>query len=187
MTVLARVPRRRVRPLAALAAGLVLLGAVIPGSLAQSPPPAAPPPEATAPAAPAPSSGLIGTLGTWIGRSADEVTAKFKGALPPAAVPAPAADPPEAAPPTPGAAGEPLLPALPGRMVSGRALCAPAANGAPDCKAAADTLCRSKGLGSGRSLASETAENCPVQVLLTGKRSPGDCRMETFVTRAVCQ
>lgn len=186
MIVLTRASRRRVRPLAALAGGLVLLEAVVSAGRAQSPPPVAPPPEAASPAAPAPSPGLIGTIGNWIGRSTDEVVTRFKGASPPPAAPAPAANPPEAAAPAPGAA-EPALPALPGRLVSGRVLCATAANGAPDCKAAADALCRSKGLGSGRSLGSETAENCPVQVLLTGKRSPGDCKMETFVTRAVCQ
>ncbi|TAK47532.1 MAG: hypothetical protein EPO23_10860 [Xanthobacteraceae bacterium] len=181
---------RRAHPRVAFAAGLAAFAAVPGMGLAQGPPLQNPPPSnspQTQAPLPAPPPGLIGTIGNWIGRSADDVAAKFNSARQSAPVPAPSAPVPEAKDP-PRPAGEPGPSLLPSAgVVTGRALCVTAANGAPDCKAAADELCRGKGMRSGRSLGSETSENCPVQVLVTGKRSPGDCRMETFVTRAVCQ
>ena len=78
--------------------------------------------------------------------------------------------------------------ARPSTMVSGRAACAVAANGAPDCKAGADKLCQSKGYKEGKSLDTDAAEKCSPKVYLPGyKRQPGDCRTENFVTRAVGQ
>ena len=78
--------------------------------------------------------------------------------------------------------------ARPSVMVSGRAACGVAANGAPDCKAGADKLCQSKGYKEGRSIDTDAAEKCSPLVYLPGhKRSPSDCRTENFVTRAVCQ
>lgn len=78
---------------------------------------------------------------------------------------------------------------LPGtRVASGRSLCVVAANGAPDCVTAAAALCKSKGFGGGASIATESGEKCPAQVWLSGRSPrPGECRMETFVTSAVCQ
>jgi hypothetical protein len=82
---------------------------------------------------------------------------------------------------------------LPGtRVVTGRERCAAAANGAPDCRAAADTACRSKGFASGRMLDTEQSRKCPTAAIisaLSDRRLPsaGDCTVETFVTRAVCQ
>jgi hypothetical protein len=74
------------------------------------------------------------------------------------------------------------------RIVTARQRCAPAANGAPDCQAAANAACRSKGFGSGRSVDIESAQKCPAHVWLS-RRAPaeGECALETFVTRAVCQ
>jgi hypothetical protein len=78
--------------------------------------------------------------------------------------------------------------ARPSTMVSGRAACTVAVNGAPDCKAGADRLCQSKGYKDGKSLDTDAAEKCSPKVYLPGyKRQPGDCRTENFVTRAVCQ
>jgi hypothetical protein len=78
--------------------------------------------------------------------------------------------------------------ARPSTMVSGRAACAVAANGASDCKAGADKLCQSKGYKEGKSLDISSAEKCSPKVYMPGyKRQPGDCRTENFVTRAVCQ
>jgi hypothetical protein len=74
------------------------------------------------------------------------------------------------------------------RIASGRSLCVVAANGAPDCGAAAAVLCKSKGMNGGTSVATESSERCPAQVLLSGRAPrPGECRMETFVTSAMCQ
>lgn len=73
-------------------------------------------------------------------------------------------------------------------MVSGRAVCPAAANGAPDCKAASDHLCKTKGYKEGKSLDIESSEKCSARVYLSGRTgTPGECRTENFVTRAVCQ
>jgi hypothetical protein len=74
------------------------------------------------------------------------------------------------------------------RVVAGRERCAIAANGAPDCQQAAEHVCRSKGFGSGASLDVQSAQKCPARVWLSGRSpEPGDCALESFVTRAVCQ
>ena len=78
--------------------------------------------------------------------------------------------------------------ARPSIMVSGRAACLVAANGAPDCKAGADRLCQSKGYKEGKSLDTDAAEKCSPKVYVPGyKRQPGDCKTENYVTRALCQ
>ena len=78
--------------------------------------------------------------------------------------------------------------AKPSTMVSGRAACLVAANGAPDCKSGADRLCQSKGFKEGNSLDTDAAEKCSPKVYLPGyKRQAGDCRTENYVTRALCQ
>ena len=78
--------------------------------------------------------------------------------------------------------------ARPSSMVSGRAACVVASNGAPDCKIGADRLCQSKGFKEGRSLDTDAAEKCSPLVYLPGhKRGPSDCKTENFVTRAICQ
>jgi hypothetical protein len=74
------------------------------------------------------------------------------------------------------------------RIVTGRERCVIAQNGVPDCRAAADAACRGKGFGSGRSLDTQSAQKCPARVWLSGRfPAEGDCQLETFVTRAVCQ
>ena len=73
-------------------------------------------------------------------------------------------------------------------MVTGRAICPISANGAPDCKTASDKLCQSKGFKDGKSLLTDSAETCSAKVLIPGRaRKPGDCRTDTYVTRALCQ
>lgn len=81
-----------------------------------------------------------------------------------------------------------INPMNPQTMVNGRVACPAAANGAPDCKAASDKLCKDKGYKEGKSLDIETAEKCSARVYLSGRTgAPGECRKENFVTRAVCQ
>lgn len=124
---------------------------------------------------PAPeNAGLLNTLGGWIRNSADGVSSGLKGTqqrlddLNKGAIDTIARLP---------SAG----------MATGRAACQVAANGAPDCYAAAETLCKGKGFNSGKSLLSESAETCKPRVLIPGyKRKEGDCRIDTFVTRASC-
>lgn len=78
--------------------------------------------------------------------------------------------------------------ARPGSIATGRVVCQVAANGAPDCKAAADKLCQSKGFVSGNSIESDAAESCPARVLMSGRPpEPGECRTDNYVTRALCQ
>ena len=74
------------------------------------------------------------------------------------------------------------------RVVSGRERCAAAQNGAPDCQAAAATVCRGKGFQTGKSLDTQSEQKCPARVLLSG-RAPNhaECPTEIFVTRAMCQ
>jgi hypothetical protein len=78
--------------------------------------------------------------------------------------------------------------AKPASMVTGRMGCPVAANGAPDCKLAADKLCQGKGFKEGKSLNTDSSEKCAARVYMPGyKREPGDCRTENYVTRALCQ
>ena len=78
--------------------------------------------------------------------------------------------------------------AKPSTMVTGRAACAVAANGAPDCKTGADRLCQSKGFKEGKSLDIDAAEKCSPKAFIPGrKREPGDCKTENYVIKALCQ
>jgi hypothetical protein len=74
------------------------------------------------------------------------------------------------------------------RVVEVRARCIIAANGAPDCRQAAASVCKAKGFDSGSSLDIQSAQKCPARVWLSGRSpEPGDCEVQSFVTRAVCQ
>src|SRR5712691_6466839 len=59
--------------------------------------------------------------------------------------------------------------------------------GARDCVAAATTVCRGKGFQTGKSLDTQSEQNCPARLLLSG-RPPNDvdCATEIYVTRAMC-
>jgi hypothetical protein len=75
----------------------------------------------------------------------------------------------------------------PSSIAEGRIKCPVSANGAPDCKAAADKLCQAKGLKQGKSLSTDSVEACSPKVLIPGRtRKPDDCRTDNFVTRALC-
>jgi hypothetical protein len=85
-------------------------------------------------------------------------------------------------------AGESLSRLRSGTVATGRTRCPVAANGAPDCQAAADRMCRDKGFKDGRSVDVEAAEVCSARALLTRRTDePGACHMENYVTRAACQ
>jgi ElaB/YqjD/DUF883 family membrane-anchored ribosome-binding protein len=74
------------------------------------------------------------------------------------------------------------------RMVEGRERCNAAPNGSPDCRTAAEAICRAKGFASGKSLDTQSARKCPARIWLSGRMpAPDECPLETFVTRAVCQ
>lgn len=79
--------------------------------------------------------------------------------------------------------------AIPGtRIVTGRQLCPPASNGAPDCQQGVDALCRTKGFQGGRTLDVKSGQRCSARNWIAGGApKEGPCRLETYVTRAVCQ
>jgi hypothetical protein len=78
--------------------------------------------------------------------------------------------------------------ANPSSMVTGRVLCPRSANGAANCKDAADKLCQAKGFKDGKSLNADSTEACSAKVLIPGRtRKPDDCRTDYYVTRALCQ
>ena len=74
------------------------------------------------------------------------------------------------------------------RIVNGRQTCPAAPNGAPDCQPAIDALCRGKGFQTGKSLEISSARRCSTRVWLYGTDAEkAACRVETYVTRALCQ
>jgi hypothetical protein len=73
------------------------------------------------------------------------------------------------------------------RVMQGRERCSVAPNGAPDCVAAAEALCRKHGFGSGKSIDFTSAEECPTRVWLSGRQTGGECTTVTFISRAMCQ
>ena len=79
--------------------------------------------------------------------------------------------------------------AMPGtRVITGRQLCPPASNGAPDCEQGVEALCRTKGFQAGRSIDVTSSQRCPAKAWIAGRPpKEGECRLETYVTRAVCQ
>ena len=73
-------------------------------------------------------------------------------------------------------------------VVKGRVVCPLAANGAPDCKAASDKLCQSKGYKEGKSLDTDAAQTCSPKAMIPGRQpQESDCRTDNYVTQAVCQ
>lgn len=70
------------------------------------------------------------------------------------------------------------------RVMSGRERCAVAPNGAPDCVAAAEMLCRKHGFSTGTSMDFTSAEECPIKTLVG---QSNECTTVTFISRAMCQ
>jgi hypothetical protein len=132
--------------------------------------------------------GMFGTIGRWFTHQVDEINATFKDAGrrfhnfgQEAGV---------AARTTVDGAKEAAdaVARLPkARVVSGHEQCRNAANGAPDCVAAAEAVCKTQGFGSGKSVDMTTAEVCPPKVWMSGRTSGEGCHTETFVSRALCQ
>jgi hypothetical protein len=77
---------------------------------------------------------------------------------------------------------------VPTGVVRGSERCVLAPNGAPDCQAAAEVMCRAKGYNGGTSVDFVTNEKCPPRYRLSSRDTPeGVCTMEHFVTSALCQ
>jgi hypothetical protein len=75
------------------------------------------------------------------------------------------------------------------RVVELHVPCEKAPNGAPDCATAATNACRDKGFGGGKPLDVSTAEKCNTTPAWQAGRTPGngECPIESWITRAVCQ
>lgn len=73
------------------------------------------------------------------------------------------------------------------RIVEGRELCTIAPNGSPDCNAAAEKICKTKGFTLGRSADIQTNRKCSARAWLSGNPSESACTLETVVTKAACQ
>jgi hypothetical protein len=73
------------------------------------------------------------------------------------------------------------------RVVTGHEKCRLASNGAPDCIAAANDVCKMRGFSSGKSVDMTTAEICPPKAYMQGRSNDAACVTETFVSRALCQ
>ncbi|HEY1544814.1 MAG TPA: hypothetical protein VGG01_20640 [Xanthobacteraceae bacterium] len=78
---------------------------------------------------------------------------------------------------------------LPGtRVISEHATCPIAPNGAPDCRIAAETICKRHGFESGSSIDFQTAKKCPpIALNRPNGEPPPPCVLESYVTRALCQ
>ena len=180
----------------------VALSLIVAQALAEEGVPPAAPPATTAPEPPNPNykPGFIDAFGRLIGDQASKLNSQIKGANESlGTIGSQTTDAAkDAAKGAVGAAKDAVdtardaagsiigLPST--HVVTGHEPCAIAANGAPDCRAAADAACRGKGFASGRSLDTQSTQKCPARVWLS-LRPPaeGECPVETFVTRAVCQ
>jgi hypothetical protein len=135
-------------------------------------------PESPAAEPPPHRPGLLDALGRWFGDSKAAIDSQIRGTQENlGTLGSQARD----------AAG--TVAAMPGtRIIAGRQLCPVASNGAPDCQQGAEALCRSKGLQTGRSLDVTSSQRCSAQNWIAGRTSKESaCRLETYVTRAVCQ
>lgn len=148
-----------------------------------APPPAAVPPAPAGPPPPPPSNpGLVEEIGKIIKNSASGLSSTWKGSQ--QTIDAIGSGAQGAA----KTATDAILSTTSQTIVTGRAACPVAGNGAPDCKTASEQLCKAKGYKAGSSVDIETAENCSAKVYISGRTgAPGECKTQNFVTRAVCQ
>jgi hypothetical protein len=157
--------------------------------------PAAPPgaAETTAPENP----GLVGTFGTWMQQGVTTMSTGFdvmaKGAADAASTMAKgaagvAAGAANAAKDAADVAVDGVTKLPVSGFASGLEQCGVASNGAPDCRAAAENLCRTRGFATGTSIDYQTSEKCPPAYRLSSRERPeGICPLEHFVTRAMCR
>jgi hypothetical protein len=190
------------RRVAAAAGCLILCGLLLSATVAIAQAPdqdAAPPPAESAPAPPAPR-GVFESIGRFFEQGAsnfqdhlrgakrkmdDDAAANSKGFTESAAkVGQGAAEVGKGAADATKNAMEAVAKFPTARMMSGRERCANAPNGAPDCVAAAEALCRKHGFASGKSMDFTSAENCPVKTILG---QANECTTVTFISRAMCQ
>jgi hypothetical protein len=169
---------RRPAGLPRLAAGLVVLLALVANASAREemlPAPVIGPLLAEEP-------GLIDAITRWIDQSAATVGEQLKDAR--ESIDGAAGRARNAA--QDAAAAIPRLPNT--SVVTGRQRCVTAPNGGADCSGAIAALCRTKGFEGGRSLDIEATRKCPAEMLLSGRMpAPSECPSESFVIRAMCE
>jgi hypothetical protein len=160
---------------------------------ADAPSPSAPPAQQSPspPAAPEQKSGLFDTFGRWIDQSVDAMNKGLKSTIDASQdlldskkAAETASEVAKGAAEAAGAVGRLGT----SRVVKGQALCAIAPNGAPDCRVAAESMCKAAGFATGSSVDYVTSEKCPTQTYIAGRQpAPGECTTEHTVTRALCQ
>lgn len=132
--------------------------------------------------------GFFSSIGRWFDRQAENIGSSFKGARGTVETFGHEAGVAAKSTVTGAKDAADAVARIPtARVVSGHEKCKLAPNGAPDCIAAANAVCKTKGFEGGKSVDMTTAEVCPPQVYLSGRNSGGACRTETFVSRALCQ
>ncbi len=138
-------------------------------------PPAAPPPPADPPVA-ANRPGLIEELGKIIGNPAESWGLRSPGE----ALNDLGARTKDAA--------DGLSQFTRSRIVSGRVICPTMSDGKANCQIAADLLCQTKGFSAGKSLQADSAQVCKGAAIIASKKDEtGACRVDHFVTSAMCQ
>lgn len=157
-------------------------------ALGQQQPPPQQQPQAQPPQRQQDEPGVLESLGRWLDRQSDNIRSSFKDAGKgvvnfgrEAGVAAQST--------VEGAkdAADSVVRIPAARVVTGHEVCKPAPNGAPDCVAAANAMCKARGFEGGTSADMTTADVCPAKVYLSGRNSGPECRTETFVSRAFCQ
>jgi hypothetical protein len=201
-----RLPRTAAIAALALCGALALEAAGTALAQTPGPEPAAPAASPSAPPAP-PPQGFIDAFGNWVQQGVSNMGAGFgamvgavggqagqaaKGAADAASTAAKgAAD--AASTMAKGAADVARETAttvkLPTGVIRGNERCELAPNGAPDCRAAAEAMCRAKGYGGGTSVDFVTNEKCPPRSRVSSREAAenGLCTLEHFVTSALCQ
>jgi hypothetical protein len=143
----------------------------------------APPPDVQ-PALPSRPPDLFGAIGRWVDTSIGSVTSGWNSARD--AVGGLGDQASEAAKGAADAASKVVrIPAA--SIVTGRQHCIRSASGGPDCLAATEALCRSKGYSGGTSLHIQSEQKCPVWGWIAGEKPVGKCGTETYVTSAMCR
>ena len=179
--ILASHPKQAARPAAfsCLCAGALILVSALAASQEQAKPSAAPPPE---------EQGFLGAVARWFDQQAEKINSGFRDAG--KQVENFGHEAGLAAKTTAGGAKEAAdavarIPAA--RVITGHEKCLAAPNGAPDCIAAANTVCKANGFETGKSVDMTTAQTCPPKVYMTGRSTGPECSTETFVSRVLCQ
>jgi hypothetical protein len=160
---------------------------VAPAAQPETVPPEPQPPALPAdvqPPSPLSPPGLFGAIGRWVDTSIGTVTTGLNNARD--AVGGLGDQAGEAAKGAADAASKVVrIPAT--SIVTGRQHCVRTPSGGPDCLAATDVLCRSKGYSGGTSLHIQSEQKCPVWGWIASEKPVGKCGTETYVTSAMCR